>query len=341
MNRKVIISVAILMITMMGIMPGKANAWCDNPRQITCTYSHDSTTAQGHTDVSSYGCAVAHGITFSGKCHVYRINHAGGPLSITLGWTGTVPNHELWVFLLSSCDANACLAGNQHQIDADVSAGTYWIIVAARRNYTTSYHLELYCGDRRLPVELISFDAAANSNGIALNWSVASELNNNRFEIERWSGDDEATRIASVPSRGDAQTTVQYGYTDATAVSGVTYTYALSSVDQNGTRHDLGTVNAVYNAPPATLTGDFRLVGNFPNPFNPTTTIRFEVAQPMNLSLSVYDVNGRLVRTLANGAYTAGTYNVNFDGSDLASGLYFARLTGASRTDLMKLVLMK
>jgi rhamnogalacturonan endolyase len=69
----------------------------------------------------------------------------------------------------------------------------------------------------------------------------------------------------------------------------------------------------------------FQLYQNYPNPFNPQTTISFGLPDAARVSVSVHDVNGRLVSRLIDGNYPAGTHKVEFDGSDLASGVYFVR----------------
>jgi hypothetical protein len=88
-------------------------------------------------------------------------------------------------------------------------------------------------------------------------------------------------------------------------------------------------------------------VSNFPNPFNPRTTVQYGVPKPSSVSLRVYDVSGRLVRTLVDaGAHGAGRYDVGWDGADergvpVAGGVYFARLTVGEDTASTKLVLLK
>ncbi len=71
----------------------------------------------------------------------------------------------------------------------------------------------------------------------------------------------------------------------------------------------------------------FALMQNFPNPFNPSTTIKFTLAGNAMVSLKVYDVNGRDVSTLVNGHMTAGEHSVVWTPSNLSSGVYFYRIT--------------
>lgn len=89
-----------------------------------------------------------------------------------------------------------------------------------------------------------------------------------------------------------------------------------------------------------------RLVGNHPNPFNPTTTIRFSLAEAGIASLKIYDVRGRLVRTLLEGPAQPGEHDLRWDGrSDggarVASGVYFMRLAMAGFSEQRKLVLAR
>jgi hypothetical protein len=86
---------------------------------------------------------------------------------------------------------------------------------------------------------------------------------------------------------------------------------------------------------------EFALYQNYPNPFNPTTVIGYQLAVNSFVTLRVYDNIGREVRTLANGPKNAGNYSVQFDGSGLASGVYFYRLRAGDFTSVKKLILLK
>jgi photosystem II stability/assembly factor-like uncharacterized protein len=79
----------------------------------------------------------------------------------------------------------------------------------------------------------------------------------------------------------------------------------------------------------------------YPNPFNPNTTLSFDVPVNSRVRISVYDITGRLVQTLADQIYTQGSHRIEFDGSELPSGIYFARLQGNNFSKTQKLVLLK
>jgi hypothetical protein len=85
----------------------------------------------------------------------------------------------------------------------------------------------------------------------------------------------------------------------------------------------------------------YSLSQNFPNPFNPVTKIRYQIPVSGFVTLKVYDMLGNEVSSLVNEEKSAGEYTVSFDGSRLASGVYFYKLTQGSFTDTKKLILMK
>jgi hypothetical protein len=97
------------------------------------------------------------------------------------------------------------------------------------------------------------------------------------------------------------------------------------------------------------LTENFILFQNYPNPFNPTTKIKYTIpanvilngAKNLNVSIKVYDVLGNEVAALVNEEKQPGTYGINFDGSNLSSGIYFYTLTAGGYKSTKKLTLIK
>lgn len=90
---------------------------------------------------------------------------------------------------------------------------------------------------------------------------------------------------------------------------------------------------------------EFKLGQNYPNPFNPSTKIKFSIPQSsargVLTKLFVYDISGRLVRTLVNQTMNAGSYEVTFDGNGLASGVYFYKLLAGSYVETKKMLMIK
>ena len=90
-----------------------------------------------------------------------------------------------------------------------------------------------------------------------------------------------------------------------------------------------------------TLPTDFKLYQNYPNPFNPTTVISYQLSAYSYVTLKVYDVLGNAVAALVNENKPAGRYTVEFNASNLSSGIYFCRMTAGSFTSIKKLLLLK
>ena len=89
------------------------------------------------------------------------------------------------------------------------------------------------------------------------------------------------------------------------------------------------------------LPSSFSLSQNYPNPFNPTTNIRFDLTSTDKVSLKVYNITGQEVATLVSGTLVAGSYSVPFNATDLASGVYFYKLSTSTQTETRKMVLLK
>lgn len=111
-----------------------------------------------------------------------------------------------------------------------------------------------------------------------------------------------------------------------------------------------GPVNAYYNGEQLftgieplgnTIPDKYLLSQNYPNPFNPATNINFSLPAAGNVKLVVFDMTGREVAVLVNGQYSAGNYKVDYDASELASGVYFYRLETDGFTDVKKMMLIK
>jgi hypothetical protein len=99
-------------------------------------------------------------------------------------------------------------------------------------------------------------------------------------------------------------------------------------------------------APDAALPAGYALQQNYPNPFNPRTTIRYRLAQDGPVRLSVYNIAGQRIITLADGKRTAGEHAAVWDGRDRAggmvsSGIYFCRLQAGQYSEMRKMVLLR
>ncbi len=184
-----------------------------------------------------------------------------------------------------------------------------------------------------LPVELSSFTASANQVNVTLNWSTATETNNNGFEIQR-STEGEFFTIGFVQGNGTTTEMHEYSYVDRDLSAG-SYSYRLKQMDYNGS-YSYSSVVDVDVSPT-----QFELAQNYPNPFNPSTTINFTIPQSSVVTLKVYNTLGQEVKTLINGNMESGVHSISFDASDLNSGIYFYKLEAGQFSDVRKMTLIK
>ncbi|MHC1737156.1 MAG: T9SS type A sorting domain-containing protein [Ignavibacteriaceae bacterium] len=190
-----------------------------------------------------------------------------------------------------------------------------------------------------LPVELTSFTAKFIGGKINLNWSTATEVNNFGFEVERslrtevGNQKSEWEKIGFVPGHGNSNSVKEYSFTDDFNHS---IRYRLKQIDNDGTFAYSKEVE-VLNSKPST----YQLSQNFPNPFNPSTVISYQLPVSAQVSLKVYDVLGNEVASLVNLQQEAGSYNVTLDASTLASGTYIYRLIAGDNVAVKKLVILK
>jgi hypothetical protein len=188
-----------------------------------------------------------------------------------------------------------------------------------------------------VPVELTSFTAAATLEGVLLNWSTATETNNQGFEIERSLNGTEFYYVTFVPGAGTTTESRQYVYTDNVEYKGgETFYYRLKQIDLNGGIEFSDIVEVEFNIPK-----DFVLHQNYPNPFNPATTIKFAVPKTSLVSIEVYDLSGQEVAVLVNEVKEAGTYEIKFDARNLASGVYFYKMIAGYFSSVKKMNLLK
>jgi uncharacterized protein (TIGR02145 family) len=187
-----------------------------------------------------------------------------------------------------------------------------------------------------LPVELISFSASPFDNNIKLIWNTATESNTSSFEIEKktlsaniWQ------KLASIKASGTSTTTKQYSYIDNYANSG-NYSYRLKMIDLDGSFKYSNIIN-IEIAPPA----KFELSNAYPNPWNPATTIRYQVPTNILATIKVFDALGKEIATLVNEIKPAGNYEITFNAKGLSSGTYYCRMKAGNFVATKKLILIK
>ncbi len=194
--------------------------------------------------------------------------------------------------------------------------------------------------DNEVPVELVSFSAEMLDGNVVLNWSTATETNNNGFQIERKVRSPQSSvgnweNKGFVSGKGTTTEKTFYSYSDKNEKPG-TYLYRLKQIDFDGTFSYTNEIEIEVTGPK-----DFALYQNYPNPFNPSTTIKFALPVKTNLSLSVYNTLGEKVAEIFNGELEEGYHEMMFNASSLSSGIYFYKLESENYNSTHKMILMK
>jgi plastocyanin len=186
-----------------------------------------------------------------------------------------------------------------------------------------------------VPVELTSFSASAQNNGVMLSWSTATEINNSGFEVERKQENSNWSNVAFVNGSGTTSSEIKYSFFDGSLTAGK-YQYRLKQIDFDGSFEYSKVVDVDVNAP-----SKFELSQNYPNPFNPSTKISYSVPKTGYVSLKVYNALGQEVAGLVNGVKEAGIHTIEFNAVKLNSGIYFYKLEAGDITQVKKMTLIK
>ncbi|MEZ4700234.1 MAG: PA14 domain-containing protein [Rhodothermales bacterium] len=188
-----------------------------------------------------------------------------------------------------------------------------------------------------LPVTLTRFEAMPDSGAVRLTWATASETNNAGFAIERSLDGSTFAQIGYLEGHGTTAERQTYAYEDRqTPASASVLWYRLKQIDFDGAFTYSQVISVDRLAPQR-----YALHRNYPNPFNPTTRIAYDLPVQDHVRLAIYDMLGREVRVLVDQTQPAGRYDVTFDAGDLPGGVYVYRLQSRSGTHSRSLVLVK
>ncbi len=188
-----------------------------------------------------------------------------------------------------------------------------------------------------LPVELTSFTSSPSAEGVTLMWTTASEINNHGFEVERSYDGNIFSSIGFINGHGTTTESHNYTYSDKIQnKTNSTLYYRLKQVDMDGSSTYSQVLTVKMDIPTV-----FSLSQNYPNPFNPTTTIKYTVPQNGPVTIKLYDITGREVKTLVNEVKAVGSYDLKVDASNLASGVYIYRMVAKNFSSVKKMSILK
>ncbi len=214
-------------------------------------------------------------------------------------------------------------------------------------------------GDQTLPVELAIFTAVAGDKRVTLKWVTQSEVDNVGFDIMKATQkNSEYSKIGFMEGRFTTNERTNYEFIDHLVSNGQTYWYKIIDIDVNGRRTEHGPVSATPQATPVevtTINADlptrFELYNNYPNPFNPETTLRFDIPllrreKLAPVTVKIYNTIGQKIRTLFDGEVEPGVHELTWDGTTdqgvpAPAGVYYAIMKSSQVQQTIKMVLAK
>jgi len=188
------------------------------------------------------------------------------------------------------------------------------------------------------PVYKIPFGSRGNIIELGIANETEEKLQGVRVEIENkpeWIKIEEMqNEIEEIASKSEALALIKFSV-DKTADINKEEEIKLTISDKKGLREEK-VIKVELEAPK-----EFKLEQNYPNPFNPTTTISYQIPERSYVTIKVYDILGREIKTLVNENKEAGYYETEFDGKELVSGIYIYRLMAKNYNENKKMLLIK
>ena len=249
--------------------------------------------------------------------------------------------------------------------DTDVIAVGFNSTGLAAGTYTTSLSLTSNSGsnpsisipvtlqvEEPLPVQLSSFTAAISAdNYVNLTWVTQTETGVQGFYVLRNSNEElaTATTVSELIQATNTSQQQTYIFTDAELQEDGTYYYWLQNSDLDGTVDFHGPISIAYaivggGIPSIPLVTS--LAPAYPNPFNPSTTLSYSLAEPAPVVIDIYNQRGQIVRSYHKEHSAPGQFSLAFDGRDrngvpLSSGVYLYRMSAGTFSQFRKMVLCK
>lgn len=214
-------------------------------------------------------------------------------------------------------------------------------------------------GESALPVELASFTARYDGEGVILEWATESEVDNLGYVIDRSQNGSDWATIASYQThetlmgQSFSTTRTEYSFIDMAVIDGETYDYRLSDVNIYGVVNSYPPISINVGADPLSVSKDLDALPQstvmenaYPNPFNPGTAITYHLSQGTPVKITVHDILGHTIKTLYNGKQAAGSYHVNWNGSNaygspMPSGVYLICMQAGNQRQVQKVMMLK
>jgi hypothetical protein len=261
------------------------------------------------------------------------------PDSLQIRISSTDTSVASFTAVLATYNVNAFPNPNFGEYKIDLSSFSGQNVYIAFRHYDINGN-GMYLDDvavvGSVPVELASFIASVSGNDVTLSWTTATELNNSGFYVERSTGEDSWNNLGFVEGHGTTTEIQSYTFVDKSLASGI-YDYRIKQVDFGGSfkYYDLSQEIEIV------LPNTYSLSQNFPNPFNPTTKIKYSVLVDGLVNITIFNMLGEKVANPVNSVHEAGNYELTFNAANLASGMYIYRMESGNYVSVKKMMILK
>jgi hypothetical protein len=240
-------------------------------------------------------------------------------------------------------------AGWDFEIETTNGTNNYWDMDGSGSENNGYPFLSWQNGtETALPVELSNFIAQEQNGSVLLQWITESETENSGFILEKrifeeqnWERVADYISNMTLVGQGTSTESKQYQYLDKNVQPGCTYQYRLGDVDYNNTISWHDAVEITMNVEVAQIPKVFGLQMAYPNPFNPTLSIRYTLTEDAHASVRILNLQGQTIAILSDKHQKAGSYELQWQATDIASGIYLVEVVLDEKSDLRKVLLTK
>ena len=264
------------------------------------------------------------------------ITHSGFAADATVTFTVTSTG--------GTATITEAVAGNTLTLTA-TGAGFATADVTASDGTTTTAAVSVTFSEQ-VPAELAAFGGSVLEEGVSLNWTTTSQTNNAGWFVMR-STDGITYEVVSdlIPGAGTSDAVINYGIEDTNLPGVEAVFYRLDQIDLDGAIHSSAPIEVILGARFINLPTEFG-TRVYPNPFNPATTIAYDLPSESAVSIVIYGALGQEVRRLVTEPKSAGRYTVQWDaldnfGRSVGSGVYIAKIEAGQFSASQKMLLLK
>jgi hypothetical protein len=280
-----------------------------------------------------------------------------GTLTFSANWNASTEATGYYLDVATDIGFTTFLAGYEnldvgnvttYSVTVTSAVSHYYRLRAYNAGGTSGNSNVITVNDSSLPVTLSNFTGVFANNSPVLQWETKSEDNNSGWNLYRGNNETDFDQNVTlkinnelIEGAGTTSEPSNYNYTDIYEVEpGNTYWYWLESVANNGETETYGpiTLNIPEEQETPELPQITKLIGNYPNPFNPQTTIEFQIKAGDTGKLTIYNSKGQVVETET---LTPEQKQFIWEASRYGSGIYFYKLETENYSDIKKMILLK